>query len=521
MMSLLLGVLLVIASMKRTDGCTTFAIGAGLSETGAPILAHTNDGDGNTVGNLKKVPRMEWPKGSMRKLSRGGEIPQVARTHSYYTKVGGYAATNGYVSLAESTCNAVFSGRRSPSSLLNIVDLSELALERATSAEQAIRVMGNLAELHGYYDAGESLFVGDNSTVFVFHILPTDVGNASAIWIAQELPKRSFAVVANSYTIRKVNFTSPTFLFSKNMKTIAVRSGRWDGPGAVFDFVKVFSGDEMGHPYSSGRRMWSLYSRIGGRSRYPSDYNSYVQDAPYPTFIEPARSSPISLRLAFDLLRDFFQGTKFSLSRGVASGPFNNPVRFHGGENEQRIPGGYWERPVATWKTIVGYVTEVHPQNPDLSILWYAPHSPLCSTFVPFIASVPDTSWLPRAYTNNSLSVVDRTASAWQASRFVFNLAITRYNLMAPVVAGAQHMAENRSIQLQQELEMQLQNGTGTTWPEVWSNYSENAAKTAISWWRLFDFLMLTFADGVDRSGKTGEILYPGYPFEWLVAADY
>lgn len=117
----------------------------------------------------------------------GGSIPQVAHTYAYYTKIGGYASTNQFqVGLAESTCVAVFAGDRSRA-VLNIVDLSEIGLERSNSSRQAVQVMGKLAEQYGYYDNGESLLVVDPEEAFIFHVLPDDTGR-SAVWIGQRVP---------------------------------------------------------------------------------------------------------------------------------------------------------------------------------------------------------------------------------------------------------------------------------------------------------------------------------------------
>ena len=57
------------------------------------------------------------------------------------------------VALGETTCSSIFPP---VSGMLNIVDLGQIALERATSALSAITIMGALAEKYGYRDAGDS-----------------------------------------------------------------------------------------------------------------------------------------------------------------------------------------------------------------------------------------------------------------------------------------------------------------------------------------------------------------------------
>jgi dipeptidase len=74
----------------------------------------------------------------------------------------------------------------------------QVALERATTARQAIQIMGDLAVELGFYAAdwrggdmskgegGEGLTVIDRTEAWVFHVLCDDTG-ASAVWAAQRL----------------------------------------------------------------------------------------------------------------------------------------------------------------------------------------------------------------------------------------------------------------------------------------------------------------------------------------------
>ena len=105
--------------------CTTLVAGRLATTDGSVMVAHSNDGDGLTAGNLKVVAAADWALPAVR---GPGSVAQVAHTYAYFTKIGGYASTNEHqVALAESTCVGVFVGNRS-SAALNIVDLSELGL---------------------------------------------------------------------------------------------------------------------------------------------------------------------------------------------------------------------------------------------------------------------------------------------------------------------------------------------------------------------------------------------------------
>ena len=83
--------------------------------------------------------------------------------------------------------------------MIEIRQLSLLALERTKTARDAVKLMGALAEKYGYYgadwsggdgslaEAGEALSVVDKEVAWIFHVLPDDTG-ASAVWAAQRVP---------------------------------------------------------------------------------------------------------------------------------------------------------------------------------------------------------------------------------------------------------------------------------------------------------------------------------------------
>ena len=133
------------------SACTTLAVGKHATTDGSTMCAHSNDGDGDTAGNLMKIAMADWPNHTHvpRHVSNGA-IPQVPHTHAYFTKPGGYASVNEFqVGLAESTCNSHVKGNSTAGAALNIVDLSELGLERANTSRMAVQTMGSLAEQYG------------------------------------------------------------------------------------------------------------------------------------------------------------------------------------------------------------------------------------------------------------------------------------------------------------------------------------------------------------------------------------
>ena len=90
--------------------------------------------------------------------------------------------------------------------MVEVRELSHIALERATTAREAIRIMGEIAEKYGFYSAdwsggdmskgegGEGLTVIDPKEAWVFHITSDDTGK-SAVWVAQRVPDNHVSVI--------------------------------------------------------------------------------------------------------------------------------------------------------------------------------------------------------------------------------------------------------------------------------------------------------------------------------------
>ena len=74
-------------------------------------------------------------------------------------------------------------------------------------------------------------------------------------------------------------------------------------------------------------------------------------------------------------MRDYYEGTPYDLTQGMAAGPFGTPMRWRAGAASS--PAGNFERPIATAKTIVSYVLEVRSWLPPEvgAVLWFAMHA--------------------------------------------------------------------------------------------------------------------------------------------------
>jgi dipeptidase len=143
---------------------------------------------------------------------------------TYAIVEAGYGIMNEHqVAMGESTCAAryyAFPPSHGGKARIEVREMSRIALERTTTARDAIKLMGALAVELGYYAAdftggdaskgegGEALTVIDTEEAWVFHVLADDTGT-SAVWAAQRVPDdhvRMLPIPYNRILIRSYHY---------------------------------------------------------------------------------------------------------------------------------------------------------------------------------------------------------------------------------------------------------------------------------------------------------------------------
>ena len=243
----------LLASLAAIDACTTILVGRKASADGSVMCSHTNDGEAITDARLVRVPARDhapgarrpvffspedypryvgydrgleayYPVGGQEPMAAIGSLPEVNATYAYFEETYG-ALNEKQVGMGESTCSCVdwtaLGGRDSepcggdtdgPCALLSVDELTRIAMERASTAREAVSLMGHLAVEHGFYGAdsfegsAESLMVVDPRDAWIFHVLPHPSGT-SAAWAAQRIPDDHVAVVPNAFVIREANLS--------------------------------------------------------------------------------------------------------------------------------------------------------------------------------------------------------------------------------------------------------------------------------------------------------------------------
>ncbi|RHY53411.1 hypothetical protein DYB34_012099, partial [Aphanomyces astaci] len=492
-----------------------------------------------------------------------GQIPQVNTTFAYLA--GLYGIMNEHqVSIGESTCGGrlvstpVSNGGKA---LFDVSELTNVALERSTSARQAIQIMGDLAEQYGYYgadwegpmaamEAGEALAVADASEAWLFHIHPDDSG-ASAVWVAQRVPDGHIAAIGNQFVIRQVNLTdSDNFMGSKNLVDVAVRAKLYDpAEDGAFDFTKAYAHPIAPDQYYATRRQWRVLMLANPSLNLPAETDVYGSDYP----VTAPVASPIDPATLLAYLRDHFEGTEYDMTKGPAAGPYGNPDRYgnhtlirwwlmvgflqpdwlnrftdmiffdingNGNMTKATVLTGHFERAISIFRSSFSFVAVANQANLNLGHILFGQYGPHATSYVPIYTKVHR---VPTLYSRGSLHRYESTSSFW-AFAVVGNWASRFYMYTRPMVESVQVQLETallgakaKAVAAHVEL---LSNDDAQLRQFLTDSSDAFAATTHAAFVELFGRLVTTFHDGYHMQNLTGANTIAAaslfYPEWWL-----
>jgi len=534
-------ILLFISSVAFS--CTTIIAGKNATTDGSLFTSHTND-CGRCDPRIAYVPAKDWEPGAMRAvykfdllyprlccydrgptyLPKAGEvpmepmgyIPQAAHTYAYYDGV--YGIMNEHqLNIGECSCGSRVNGKALPEgeALFDIAELSRVALERCTTAREAIQLMGDLGVEYGYYSGGETLTIIDTEEAWVFNMVGSPDGNGkSAVWVAQRVPDDEVAVMCNQFTVREIDPNDPdTFMFSENIFDLAQTEGWWKPEDGQLDFNRVYGRAYDPVRLYSLRRKWRAFDLLAPSMKF----QPYVNDTftkEYPFSVKPDKK--ISMADVISITRDYYAGTEFDLSKGIAAGPFGTPNRFAGAGAENLIEGGAWERAISMFRADYTQISQTRGWLPDSigSVLWYTPDIALTSCFMPIYAG---STHLPESFSTGTRSKYDEN-SAWWVFNFVSNWADLKFSYMIEDIKIKQQEIEGKEFAFQSAIDaaaLVLHKQDPELAKAYLTDYSVNNAEAVVQEWReLGKFLVMKYIDGYVNVPQVGQGV--GYPLWWL-----
>jgi len=520
------------------DGCTSILVGKEASADGSTMTTHSCDCHICDF-TWHHVPAKDHPKGSTRKIysisqyetwppDKGGkwemvykerfsgvEIPQVSRTYSYHHAMFGYM-NEFQLSIGESTVGCR-KEMRNPGGVMNITELTLLAMERCRTAREAIELMGSLAEKYGYgLDGGEMLAVADPEEVWLFEIMPVgplwtpESGKPGAVWCAQRVPDDHVAVCPNENQIGEIDLNDPdNFMASSNVISYAAEKGWFDpDSGKPFNWKKTYAPWKKTY---ENHRLWRAFDLLAPSLNLDPD----TPNDEFPFSVKPDKK--ITVQDIIDIHRDRYQGTKYDLTQGIASGPFSNPNRNRPLTWEVDGQKYGFPRPIGLGHCEYTTITQSRSWLPDSigGIVWVALGVTPTSCFVPFYAGITE---FPQSFNHGDHWEFDRTSARWAFDYVDFHSRL-KYSYAIKDIRKAQEKWEGKAFHKQNEIDqkaLEIFQKNPQESMEFLTNYClGHANKVVQAWWDLGDQLLVKYNQGYiyTKDRKAKEV---GYPEEWL-----
>jgi len=499
----------------RVEACTNLLVTKGASADGSVIITYTCDGEFHP--HLRYSPAADYEPGEFLEIKDWGgtvrgKIKQVPHT---YAVVG--LMNEHQLAISETT----FDGRqelRNPEGLLHYWDLMRLALQRARTTREAIKVMTDLVAEYGYRSTGESISIADTQEAWILEIIGPGPGGKAAIWVARRIPDGYISCHANKARIGQFPLDDPeNCLYSENVIPFAVQKGYYNpDSGQPFRFCEAYCpATPKNRRYADGR-VWSFFRRAAPSQDFSPDYFRGVEATqPYPLWIKPDKK--LSVADVFALMRDHYEGTDFDMSTGLDAGPHGTPNRWR--PIHWTIDGveHSWERPISTQQTGFTCVSQSRSSLPDPigGVYWYGVDDTYFSCYVPLYCGIDA---MPESYTVGSLDKFSWD-SAWWVFNFVANYANLRYSDMRPDIQAVQHDLEGTLLALQPAVEktaVELYKSDPELMTRYLTDYSVSHAEMVVKRWReLGEHLIQKYNDGYvqDERGRPHE---QGYSEAWL-----
>ncbi|MEG0464529.1 C69 family dipeptidase [Bacteroides sp.] len=370
------------------ESCTSIMVGKKASTDGSVITSHTCDSYYRTWLNIE--PGRTYDKDTTLNIYQDrlhteftddatglkfkGTIPQAHTTFSFLDTA--YPCLNEkQLGMGETT----ISGRKelvNPKGMFMIEELAKVALQRCTTARQAITLMGELIEKYGYSDWGECLTIADPQEVWIFEVFGEGKENIGGVWAAVRIPDEEVSVSANISRIGILNLKDQNnYMASKNVFDVARKLGFWDGK-EPFKFWKAYSGGN----YFGEKKSFSIREFFVLNTLAPSLKLSYEAEE-LPLSVKPEKL--VSAADISKLLRQTYEGTPWDVTRNLKV-----PVKQKGSEKTDTIVS-----PVANpWMTrdmmalLNSLRKDAVPNNRNIAV-------PQCS----YSTVIQLRSWLPDA----------------------------------------------------------------------------------------------------------------------------
>lgn len=496
--------------------CTSFLVGKKASADGSTMITYAADSH-DLYGDMIHTPAADHPKGSMRKVYDWDsnrylmDIPQPAHTYA----VTGNINEHG-LAIGEST----WGGREelAGDKGIDYGSLIYIALERARTAREAIKVMTELVDKYGYASSGESFSIADPDEAWVMELIGKGKDEKGAVWVARRIPDDCISGHANFPRIHKFPLKDPETLYAKDVISFARKKGYFSGKDEDFDFSKAYGVLDIGAARGCDGRVWSFFRHHTDKAEMDK-YLPYVMRAEgetFPLWIKP--QTPLTLADLKNDMRDHFEDTPLDMTQDIGAGPYSNPYRWR--PLTYVVDGKQYthERATATQQTGWSMVAQLNGSRPApmRGILWFGADDTNTTLYVPIYCSITE---VPLGFRrgNGDIITLSWDAAFW-VNNYVANQAYNRYDMMIKDIRPVQQSLERGMEAEVDSLIKVVGPMDAAEASKVLTAHSATASKRCVDRYKqLGDYLFVKYLDGNVKKEENGAFKrtpegIPAYP---------
>ena len=520
--------------------CTNLLITRSASTDNSNMVTYAADSH-TRYGTLVHYPAAKHRAGTMVKIYEWGkdrylgEIPQVGQTYNVIGNMNEHQ-----VIIGESTWGGLESQYDS-TAILDYGSLIYLALQRARTAREAIKIITTLADQYGYASSGESLSIADPNEVWFVDIIgraPNYVNGVNtrkgAVWVAIRIPDGMISAHANAARITQFPLNDPeNCLYAADVISHARELGLFHGKDEDFSFADTYGPLDFGGMRGCEARVWSFFNRYGDL-----DMNQYLDFAKgenpknrMPLYVKAKQK--LSVKEVADMMRDRYEGTCFDMTKDAGAGGNELPYRWRPMYFEVDGEQFLNERAIATQQTGFWFVGQARPDFLNMigGLFWFGVDDAGTSPLTPVYTSSTAISQ-HYALGNGSMIEYSPTSMFWLTNR-IAQFAYLRYNHIGKEVREVVDAHENemiRQIQASDNQAIKLYKKSPQKAQKFLTQTSVQMANSLFEKWKQLDnHLLIKYIDGnTKKQDNEGNFItngysktippspdFPGYTEEW------
>ena len=552
-------VLILVITNLPIFACTNIIITKAASKDGSVMITYAADSH-RRYGYLFYHPAADHKSGDMLDLyhyENGkwlGQIPEVSHT---YNVIG--FMNEHQVAIGETTWGGLSTLQKQDGAILDYGSLMKIALQRAKSAREAIKIIAELVEEYGYASLGESFSISDKNEAWIMEIIGKGNHEKGAVWVAMRIPDGYVSGHANQARITNFSFQKKNDWFNKKQEvfhspdviSFAKEHNYYKGSDATFSFSDVYNPVNFGGARFCDARVWAFFRKINSEIRNNTAYTQYVlgkiehhdlflngKENPnnfasnrMPLWVKP--DELVSIEDVMAIMRDHYEDTPMDMRDGIGAGPWHCPYRWRPMTFDIDSTHYMHERAIATQQTGYSFVAQSRSWLDDIigGIFWFGLDDADACVYAPMYTSITS---IPESYAFETGSMIEwNDKSAFWVFNLVSNWTYTRYDLIHPEVE--QYQSEIESGYLKKILEIDatalemLKSDAGAT-KRYLTNFSVNTGNKLVQDWHIFfQYLFMKYMDGnmklseghilPDNGNGKGipkKVMHPGYGDSWL-----